>query len=587
MTNEAIKLNEWEVSSDTVMAVQGEVNGRTLAITIIDRSGELDSTSNAEVIDRPLSLTGKTLQLYVGKPDGKACLLDGTIKDAANGVAEFVLSQQSTAVKGKASLEVWITDAQESTLKIIGLTLDVKASGEAEIESSNEFQTLKQATGAALEAAAAANTAAKDVQTATTAANTAAGKANTAAATANQAAADVGDAVTRANTAASNADKATRDANTATGAANTAATSANTKAQTAQSAATAANTAATAATTAAESANSAATNANSKATLANNAATAANNAASSASSAATNANSKATLANNAASAANTAASNANTKADAADAAATRANVAAEAVDGALSGEIGPAITQVINELKGAPVGLAELDIAGTVPMEQLPMLPPVVKTAGSGSAYTAQIEGIGSLAKGLMIVIIPHASSTSTSPTLNLNGLGAKTIKRRYSYTKSVTTSGQSSNWLSTNQPQVLQYDGTYGIAVGANKPYGPDINGTVGVSNGGTGKTSWTSNRLVYASSTTALTQLAPPTSGTGYLTQSASGAPSWVSPADMEVGKADYSTESGYATTASYAQSAFIVGEYTLLVSDTTPTNAPAGQITFVYES
>ena len=58
MTNEAVKLNAWEVSADTVMAVQGEVNGRTLTVTIIDRSGELDSTSNAEVIDRPLDLTG-------------------------------------------------------------------------------------------------------------------------------------------------------------------------------------------------------------------------------------------------------------------------------------------------------------------------------------------------------------------------------------------------------------------------------------------------------------------------------------------------------------------------------------------------
>lgn len=237
MTNEAIKLNAWEVSSDTVMAVQGEVNGRTLAITIIDRSGELDSTSNAEVIDRPLTLTGKTLQLYVGKPDGKACLLDGTIKDAANGVAEFVLSQQSTAVKGKASLEVWITDAQESTLKIIGLTLDVKASGEAEIESSSEFQTLKQATEAALEAAAVANTAASGVQAATTAANAAAKSANSAAENANSKA-------TTAQTAASSANTASSSCRTATSSANTAASNANTKATAAQTAANAANEAA-------------------------------------------------------------------------------------------------------------------------------------------------------------------------------------------------------------------------------------------------------------------------------------------------------------------------------------------------------
>lgn len=160
---------------------------------------------------------------------------------------------------------------------------------------------------------------------------------------------------------------------------------------------------------------------------------------------------------------------------------------------------------------------------------------PVVTTSGSGSAYTATLDGVTSLYTGLMITIIPHASSTSTSPTFNLNGLGAKTIKRRYSYTNSSTASGQLSSWLSINKPQVLQYDGTYWIAVGANKPYGPDMYGTVGVSNGGTGKTSWTSNRLVYASTSSTLTQLTPLTIGEGFLRQSASGPPMWTSLDDM----------------------------------------------------
>lgn len=160
---------------------------------------------------------------------------------------------------------------------------------------------------------------------------------------------------------------------------------------------------------------------------------------------------------------------------------------------------------------------------------------PVVTTSGSGSAYTATLDGVTSLYAGLMITIIPHSSSTSTSPTLNLNSLGAKTIKRRYSYTNSSTASGQLSSWLSINKPQVLQYDGTYWIAVGANKPYGPDMYGTVGVSNGGTGKTSWTSNRLVYASGTTTLAQLAPPTIREGYLSQGVSGAPFWIDTNDM----------------------------------------------------
>lgn len=353
MTNEAVKLNAWEVSADTVMAVQGEVNGRTLTVTIIDRSGELDSTSNAEVIDRPLDLTGKTVQMYVGKPDGKACLLDGSVKDAENGIAEFTLSQQSTAVKGKASLEVWITDAQENTLKIIGLTLDVKASGEADIESTNEFQTLLQATQEAKAAAEAANNAAntaneatEEAEAATKNANAAAGSANAEAVKASQAASDADEAVIRVNTVIQNAANATQ-------------------------------------------------------------------------------------------AANTAADNAESKAEAAQTAADRANDAADKVDDALAGEIGPAIEEVIDGQKGKANGLASLGSTGTIPTSQIPTLP-------------------------------------------------------------------------STKLP-------------------------TVPVSKGGTGKTSWLSSRMIYALSSTSLTQLAFPSVAGSILRQGRSGAPYWTPPEDM----------------------------------------------------
>lgn len=157
---------------------------------------------------------------------------------------------------------------------------------------------------------------------------------------------------------------------------------------------------------------------------------------------------------------------------------------------------------------------------------------PIVTTAGSGSAYTATVEGITSLTNGLTITIIPHVVSTSISPTLNINGLGAKTIKRRYSYTNSSTASGQSSSWLTANKAQLLQYDGAYWIAVGTSKPYGPDMYGTVSVSNGGTGKTSWTANRPIYASSSSVLAQSAAPTADKSLYAQDKTGAPYWMTP-------------------------------------------------------
>ncbi|WP_050698010.1 hypothetical protein [Anaeromassilibacillus senegalensis] len=246
---------------------------------------------------------------------------------------------------------------------------------------------------------------------------------------------------------------------------------------------------------------------------------------------------------------------------------------------------GKALTGNIT-LTAPEMGAPSLGNDGKISLEQMPNIPPAVTTSGSGSAYTATIDGITEISKGLLITIIPHTSSTSVSPTLNLNGMGAKTIKRRYSYTNDSMASGQTSSWLYSGRTQLLQYDGGYWIAIGANKPYGPDMYGTVGISNGGTGKTSWTSNRLVYASTSSTLTQLAPPTSGTGYLSQGVSGAPSWVFPANMEVGRADFSTESASATEAVHALDSDSVNGYTIVVSDSAPTDVVPGRITLVYE-
>ena len=54
-------------------------------------------------------------------------------------------------------------------------------------------------------------------------------------------------------------------------------------------------------------------------------------------------------------------------------------------------------------------------------------------------------------------------------------------------------------------------------------------ISGSISVAKGGTGKTSWTANRLPYPSSTTAFTQLASPTEES-VLCQKATGAPYWT---------------------------------------------------------
>ena len=66
------------------------------------------------------------------------------------------------------------------------------------------------------------------------------------------------------------------------------------------------------------------------------------------------------------------------------------------------------------------------------------------------------------------------------------------------------------------------------------------DINsGILGVARGGTGKGSWTANRLIYPSAAATLAQLGfPPVAGS-VLRQGTSGAPYWTSPAD-QIGRA-----------------------------------------------
>lgn len=160
---------------------------------------------------------------------------------------------------------------------------------------------------------------------------------------------------------------------------------------------------------------------------------------------------------------------------------------------------------------------------------------PVVTTAGSGSAYTATVSGITALKAGMMLTIIPHVASASTTPTLNVNSLGAYGIRRQQSTYTTGTTAGYTTTWLTANKPVLLQFDGTYWVAVGKEQPMAADLNGTLTVAKGGTGKTSWTTNRLIYPSSTTAFTQMAAPSANGSVLMQDTSGAPYWSPSSDM----------------------------------------------------
>ena len=101
-----------------------------------------------------------------------------------------------------------------------------------------------------------------------------------------------------------------------------------------------------------------------------------------------------------------------------------------------------------------------------------------ITTAGDGAAYTATVPGITSLTAGVSFIMIPHVVSTSTMPTLNVNGLGAKNIKRRLTSLATAAQPGYTAAWLAQGLPFRVIYDGTQWIAEGHDKPAGADLYG-------------------------------------------------------------------------------------------------------------
>lgn len=113
-----------------------------------------------------------------------------------------------------------------------------------------------------------------------------------------------------------------------------------------------------------------------------------------------------------------------------------------------------------------------------------------VTTEGDGSAYTATVPSVTELTVGASFIMVPNVTSTTTTPTLNVNGLGAKDIKRRLSNLSTSLQAGYTDTWLAKDRPFRVIYDGTAWIVEGHTKPTAADMYGTLGVEKGGTGAT-------------------------------------------------------------------------------------------------
>ena len=123
-----------------------------------------------------------------------------------------------------------------------------------------------------------------------------------------------------------------------------------------------------------------------------------------------------------------------------------------------------------------------------------PSMQKAVTTSGDGAAYTATIPGVTALETGLSILVTPHVTSTTTTPTLNVNGLGAIAIRRRLSSGMDSVKEGSMTTMFYANRAIKLTYSVVgstrYWLADEYTKPDATDLDGAVPVANGGTGAT-------------------------------------------------------------------------------------------------
>lgn len=113
-----------------------------------------------------------------------------------------------------------------------------------------------------------------------------------------------------------------------------------------------------------------------------------------------------------------------------------------------------------------------------------------IKTTGTGAAYAATVDGITALTIGAKFTMVPHTVSTTTAPTLNVNGLGAKNIRMRLTSSTTATIQLTSASFLTDNKPVNVVYDGSYWVIDDFVQPDVNSLYGTVPIYKGGTGAT-------------------------------------------------------------------------------------------------
>ena len=116
---------------------------------------------------------------------------------------------------------------------------------------------------------------------------------------------------------------------------------------------------------------------------------------------------------------------------------------------------------------------------------------PVVASSTDGEEYTATVDGVTELYKGLEITIIPNKTATSKYAELDVNGLGSYSITEPIHHTGGTTGALMYPDTVKKNIPFKIRFDGEGWVLVEHPNVSVSAVHGTLPIINGGTGATS------------------------------------------------------------------------------------------------
>lgn len=164
-----VTLKVWGNNHSQMLSIQGEAGSRTAEVTFLDASGA------------PVNLTGCTPRMSVNNANPPP-MNDGTIVNAAGGIADFTVTSDMLTRPGDWPCEFALTGPSFPLLKANGLMLHVEASNtENAVGSTNQLASLWIALNSVAASAAQAQQTVQDAQHAADTANDAAALANKAA----------------------------------------------------------------------------------------------------------------------------------------------------------------------------------------------------------------------------------------------------------------------------------------------------------------------------------------------------------------------------------------------------------------------